>query len=237
MSDFWLWVARDGVGDLLILSGGLIMGRTSAARSQAAHGALLRREIHCPGTSMANSFKTPEGTARAAFVPDSEHTINRRITRMKTAIIAAALALALGAPVQAANTLCPGPLCHSGEGGGGGGDPSPAPNLQAFTLADLKAALADANAQTPPDTDHADCWAALIPLVEAGIANPLPKGAGLAQLAQKYFDFEARAAQPLFPRSVVKACAVVTSDLRITFLRLAALAGVTAVNPIHLPPL
>ena len=59
---------------------------------------------------------------------------------------------------------------------------------QQFTVEDLQAALADANAQTPPDTDHAQCWAALIPVAQTNLPNLLPKGLGVAQLIQKGFD-------------------------------------------------
>ena len=38
--------------------------------------------------------------------------------------------------------------------------------LQTFTIEDLQAALADANAQTPPDTRHAQCWQAAIDFVK-----------------------------------------------------------------------
>ena len=60
--------------------------------------------------------------------------------------------------------------------------------IQSFTVADLQAALADANAQTPPDTVAAGCYTALIPVVQASVTNPLPQTKGLFILIQKARD-------------------------------------------------
>lgn len=96
---------------------------------------------------------------------------------------------------------------------------------QTFTLNDLQAALADANAQTPPDTRHAQCWSALIPIVQTGVGNPLPTQLGAAILVQKGFDAQKLVTNGL-PDSVVTGCALTLYDLKTDFLKLAALVGV-----------
>ena len=60
--------------------------------------------------------------------------------------------------------------------------------LQQFTVSDLQAALADAQAQTPPDVTAANCYTALIPFVQSQAINPLPSGAGAFQALQKARD-------------------------------------------------
>lgn len=99
--------------------------------------------------------------------------------------------------------------------------------IQAFTAADLQQAAADAAAQTPPDTRHGACWNALIPIVQSGVANPLPSGLGAAQLVQKFFD-DRTLVQKGLPDSVVQACALTVYDLTISFNQLAGLVGLKA---------
>lgn len=61
--------------------------------------------------------------------------------------------------------------------------------LQSFTVTDLQAAIADAQAQTPPDTVAITCYNALIPAVQANVNNPLPTKAGIFLAIQKARDF------------------------------------------------
>jgi len=110
------------------------------------------------------------------------------------------------------------------------------PPKPSITVDDLKAALADANAQVPPDTRHAQCWAALIPFVENYQAvSILPTRPGLALLAQKTFDLQQAAGKPLIPDAVVTACALTVSDLKLDVAKLAGLLGVQALILPKLP--
>ena len=63
--------------------------------------------------------------------------------------------------------------------------------LQKFSLADLQAALLDAQAQTPPDATSIPCYQALITLVGSPINSPLPTSPGLFLALQKARDVKA----------------------------------------------
>jgi hypothetical protein len=68
--------------------------------------------------------------------------------------------------------------------------------IASAVLADVQAALADANAQTPPDTIGSACWGAIATFVNSNPSlNPLPNGLGAAQLIQKARDLAAITAQ------------------------------------------
>jgi hypothetical protein len=103
--------------------------------------------------------------------------------------------------------------------------------IQTFTVADLQAALADANAQTPPDTRHGQCWAALIPLAQSSAVNPLPAGLGAAQGIQKVFDDVALfgSTQSFWKDTVATACALTELDLGTDLNGLLAKVGVAAI--------
>lgn len=103
---------------------------------------------------------------------------------------------------------------------------------QHITVTDLQAALADASAQTPPDTRHGACWQALIPFAQSGVANPLPAGLGLAQLVQKGFDLNTTLGKNLIPDAVVTPCALTVSDLNLDFVKLMAVVGVKITAPL-----
>ena len=104
--------------------------------------------------------------------------------------------------------------------------------LQQFTVADLQAALADAQAQTPPDTVAVNCYTALIPFVQSQVQNPLPTGAGVFQAVQKARDAKAYLANiqsptgPLAGLSV--ACAPLVLDVQNTLVTLGVSVGVIA---------
>jgi len=144
--------------------------------------------------------------------------------------VAAAIVLAVSPTLAAQHKCGRGPCPASG-----GNDPSPVASLQQFTVADLQAALADANARTPPDTRHGKCWQALIPVAQQW-QSPVhaPTAPGLAELAQTFFDAQAALNQPLVPDSVIEACSETVFDLKIDFARLAGLVGVRVVTP-HFP--
>jgi hypothetical protein len=115
--------------------------------------------------------------------------------------------------------------------------------IQAFTVSDLQAALEDANNQTPPDTISASCYTALLPVVQANVANPLPAGLGGFQALQKARDFQNLIANlqsqngPLAP--LVTACARLILSVQNVLvglgLKAGLVAGVAASGGIALP--
>lgn len=106
--------------------------------------------------------------------------------------------------------------------------------VRKFTVADLQAALADAQAQSPPDTVAANCYTALIPFVQAQAQNPLPAGAGVFQALQKARDAKAYLANIQSPTgplaSLNIACAPLVLDVQNTLVTLGISIGVIA-NP------
>lgn len=104
--------------------------------------------------------------------------------------------------------------------------------LQTFTVTDLQAALADAEAQTPPDQAAVNCYSALIPLVQTGVANPLPTGLGAFQLLQKARDAKALLANvqsPNGPLSQINiACAPLVMDAQAVLIQLGIVGGTVA---------
>lgn len=106
--------------------------------------------------------------------------------------------------------------------------------VREFTVADLQAALADAQAQSPPDTVAANCYTALIPFVQAQAQNPLPAGAGVFQTLQKARDAKAYLANIQSPTgplaSLNIACAPLVLDVQNTLVTLGISVGVIA-NP------
>lgn len=104
--------------------------------------------------------------------------------------------------------------------------------VQGFTVADLQAALVDANGQNPPDQAAANCYSALIPLVQSGVANPFPAGLGAFQLLQKARDAKAALANlqsPSGPLTAINiACAPLVLDAQNTLIQLGIVGGVVA---------
>ncbi len=114
--------------------------------------------------------------------------------------------------------------------------------LQQFSAADLTAALADANAQTPPDQTSAQCYTALLALVNSPLNSPLPAGPGAFQLLQKARDmkqFLASIQAPNGPLSQLNlACAPLIMDVNATLLGLGIQTGmVAATGGVALPAL
>jgi hypothetical protein len=106
--------------------------------------------------------------------------------------------------------------------------------VRQFTIADLQAALADAQAQTPPDIVAVNCYTALIPFVQSQAQNPLPAGAGVFQALQKARDAKAYLANIQSPTgplaSLNIACAPLVLDVQNTLVTLGVSVGVIA-NP------
>jgi hypothetical protein len=104
--------------------------------------------------------------------------------------------------------------------------------IQAFTVSDLQAALADAQVQSPPDTVSASCYSALIPIVQSTVANPLPASLGGFQALQKARDFQNLVASlqsqngPLAP--LVTACAPLILSVQNVILGLGLKAGLVS---------
>ena len=114
--------------------------------------------------------------------------------------------------------------------------------LQQFTASDLQAALADAQAQTPPDTTSAQCYTALLALANSPISNPLPTQLGLFLALQKARDakaFIANMQSPNGPLSSLNiACAPLVMDVNSTLLALGITTGlVVGTGGVALPAL
>lgn len=90
-------------------------------------------------------------------------------------------------------------------------------NVKQFTIDDLTAAAADAEAQTPPDP-AGECWRVLIPMVQAQ-QSLLPKGLGLAQAIQKARDIQ-RQTQAGVPDQIKAKCAIILWDAEGALLKL-----------------
>jgi hypothetical protein len=114
--------------------------------------------------------------------------------------------------------------------------------LQQFSLADLQAALTDAQGQTPADTIAANCYQALIAVLGNPIANPLPAGPGVFQLLQKGRDLKNAIANlqsnsgPLTP--LATGCAPLILDGQATLIQLGILSGaVIGGGMLGIPPI
>jgi hypothetical protein len=138
------------------------------------------------------------------------------------------------------------PAAASAAGGGKltatAAQKNPVAVLQAFSLTDLQAALADAQGQTPPDAIAASCYQALITVIGNPIANPLPSGPGLFQLLQKGRDLKTAIANlqtsngPLAPLQI--GCAPLILDAQNTLIQLGILSGaVVGGGMLGIPPI
>lgn len=154
-------------------------------------------------------------------------------------IILLAVLLAVASAAQAAPRSAPAAV-PAGKISKADASANPVSVLRTFTLGDLQAALADAQAQVPPDTVAAACYSALIPIIQTGVANPLPKGLGAFQLLQKARDLKAAMANlqsPTGPLSSLNtACAPLVLDAQNTLIQLGILGGgVVATSGLLLP--
>lgn len=140
----------------------------------------------------------------------------------RTEAIAGARAQATGKPAAAP---APGTLTTTTA------QKNPLLVLQTFTITDLQNALADAQAQTPPDTVAATCYQALIPLVQNanGAKGLIPKSLGAVQVLQKARDakqFLATLNSPTGPLAGLNvACAPLVLDVQTTLIQLGIISG------------
>jgi hypothetical protein len=102
--------------------------------------------------------------------------------------------------------------------------------LQQFTTSDLQAALADANAQSPPDTVSAACYTALLSVTQSPLSNPLPSQLGLFLALQKARDAQAFLANINSPNGPLSglntACAPLVLSVQNTLIQLGLLTGI-----------
>lgn len=105
--------------------------------------------------------------------------------------------------------------------------------LQNFTVADLQAALKDA--QSNSDTAAVNCYTAILAVVQSGVANPLPTAPGVFGALQKARDAKALLANlqsPTGPLSSLNiACAPLVLDAQTTLLAMGVTVGLVA-NPV-----
>jgi hypothetical protein len=158
-----------------------------------------------------------------------------RVLAMLALCAAAALACAVGPAMAANKPLIRRPVASaSTRPTVTQAQQNPLIVVRQFTIADLQAALADAQAQTPPDTVAANCYTALIPFVQSQAQNPLPAGAGVFQALQKARDAKAYLANIQSPTgplaSLNIACAPLVLDVQNTLVTLGVSVGVIA-NP------
>lgn len=151
-------------------------------------------------------------------------------------VLCTAAAFVCAAPAMAANRTLPrrSTVTVSGKPTVTQAQQNPLIVVRQFTIADLQAALADAQAQSPPDTVAANCYTALIPFVQSQAQNPLPAGAGVFQALQKARDAKAYLANIQSPTgplaSLNTACAPLVLDVQNTLVTLGVSVGVIA-NP------
>jgi hypothetical protein len=175
----------------------------------------------------------PESSRRRSAVPGGPS--GNAVALLALCVASAVLLCA--APVMAANRIAP-PKSRPALAGTRPtvtqAQQNPLVVLQQFAVADLQAALADATAQTPPDTVAAACYTALIPFVQSQVQNPLPAGAGVFQALQKARDAKAYLANIQSPTGPLaglnSACAPLVLDVQNTLVTLGISVGVIA-NP------
>lgn len=158
---------------------------------------------------------------------------------MKHALILA-LAISFAVTPASAQKKIVSPVVPAGSVSQAAATNNPLLALQTFTVNDIQAALDDANAQTPPDQAAINCYTALIPIVQSGVANPLPKGLGGFQLLQKLRDAKAAAANIQSPSGPLAqlniACAPLVLDVQNTLIQLGIVGGgVVASGGLTLP--
>lgn len=123
--------------------------------------------------------------------------------------------------------------------------PNPLGDLGNFTIADLQAALADANAQTPPDVTSAQCYQYLIgalPTFQQAGAQPATVGAFV--IFQKARDLAHGVGNVVGGQMTALnlACAPLVTDVKFTIAKLAAIgvgsaATAGAILPVPLVPM
>lgn len=106
---------------------------------------------------------------------------------------------------------------------------NPAAVLQQFTLSDLQNALADAQAQVPPDMIAANCYQQLITVVQSPAVNPLPSQLGAFSAFQKARDLKNMVVALQTPNGPLAqlnmACAPLVVDVQTTLINLGVIGG------------
>ena len=179
------------------------------------------------GIGTADGSPYPIAAAASSSAPRVLHRSTHRAASSSSVPLPAARAAQLPAAAIYDQAAAAKPTVNEAQS-------NPLVVLQQFTVSDLQAALKDAQAQTPPDTTAAACYAALIPFVQSQAQNPLPAGAGVFQALQKARDAKAYLANIQSPTGPLaglnQACAPLVLDVQNTLLTLGVSVGVIA-NP------
>lgn len=142
----------------------------------------------------------------------------------------------VGKPVEAPKTESTGKLSTTQV------QRDPLSLLRQFNASDLQAALDDANAQNPPDKTSAQCYSALLTIVNSPLSNPLPSQLGLFLALQKARDAQAFLSNLQSPNgplaSLNIACAPLIMNVNATLLQLGVVTGlVVGTGGIAIPAL
>ncbi len=203
-------------------------------------GGLAMMGLQIPGVTIDPTicFTTAAGIF-AAGLKGGVRSGKTNLTAVKslTFLIAAGAVLALAVPAHAAAKAKPSSAQAQAN---------PLLVVQQFTGDDLNAAIADAKAQNPPDTIAVNCYQALLPIVQGGVANPLPASPGVFQALQKARDAQALLANMQSPTGplagVNAACAPLVLAAQNTLVQLGIMTGAVAAKigltlPLALPGL
>ena len=203
-------------------------------------GGLAMMGLQIPGVTIDPTicFTTAAGIF-AAGLKGGVRSGKTNLTAVKslTFLIAAGAVLALAVPAHAAAKAKPSSAQAQAN---------PLLVVQQFTGDDLNAAIADAKAQNPPDTIAVNCYQALLPIVQGGVANPLPASPGVFQALQKARDAQALLANMQSPTGplagVNAACAPLVLAAQNTLVQIGIMTGAVAAKigltlPLALPGL
>ena len=203
-------------------------------------GGLAMMGLQIPGVTIDPTicFTTAAGIF-AAGLKGGVRSGKTNLTAVKslTFLIAVGAVLALAVPAHAAAKAKPSSAQAQAN---------PLLVVQQFTGDDLNAAIADAKAQNPPDTIAVNCYQALLPIVQGGVANPLPASPGVFQALQKARDAQALLANMQSPTGplagVNAACAPLVLAAQNTLVQLGIMTGAVAAKigltlPLALPGL
>lgn len=202
-----------------------------------ALGGLAMMGLHIPGVSIDPTicFTTAAGIFAAGLKGGVVSGGNGKATIIKSLalFIAISAVLACAAPSHAATKAKPTSAQALAN---------PLLVIQNFTADDLNAAIADATANN--DKIALGCYQALLPIVQGGVANPLPASPGVFQALQKARDAQALLANLQSPTgplaNVNAACAPLVLAAQNTLVQLGILTGAVAAKvgltlPIALP--
>jgi hypothetical protein len=201
-------------------------------------GGLAMMGLQIPGVTIDPTicFTTAAGIFAAGLKGGvTSGQTNLTVVKSLAFLIAAGALLALAVPAHAAT---------KGKPTTAQAQVNPLLVVQQFTVDDLNAAIADANAQNPPDKVAAACYQALLPIVQGGVANPLPASLGVFQALQKARDAQALIANMQSPTGplagINAACAPLVLQAQNTLVQLGIMTGAVAAKvgltlPVALP--